>query len=74
MKTEGQHRIARAVATLATALVCAGPLAAQQPTTPAAGAAVGATVRLSLDDALRMGEAQSQNVEVARSSVVRANG
>ncbi len=73
MKTVGHHRIARAVVTLATALACAGPLVAQQ-TTPAASAAVGASVRLSLDDALRMGEAQSQNVEIARSSVVRANG
>ena len=74
MKTEGHPRFARAVFALATALVCAGPLAAQQPPPPAAGAAVGATVRLSLDDALRLAEAQSPNIEVARSSVVRATG
>ncbi len=74
MKTEGHSRFARAVFTLATALVCAGPLSAQQPPPPAAGAAVGATVRLSLDDALRLAEAQSPNIEVARSNVVRANG
>jgi outer membrane protein len=72
MQTEGQHRFARAALTLATALVCAGSLNAQQQ--PAAGAAVGATVRLSLDDALRLAEAQSQNIEIARSSVVRATG
>ena len=74
MKTEGHSRFARAAFALATALVCAGPLSAQQPPPPAAGAAVGATVRLSLDDALRLAEAQSPNIEVARSSVVRANG
>jgi outer membrane protein TolC len=72
MKTEGLSRFARAVSALATALVCAGPLTAQQP--PAAGAAVGATVRLSLDDALRLAEAQSPQIEVARSNVVRATG
>ena len=71
MKTEGQFRIARAAFTLATALVCAGTLTAQQP---AASAAVGATVRLSLDDALRLAEAQSPIIEVARSNVVRATG
>jgi outer membrane protein len=74
MKTEGHSRFARAAFALATALVCAGPLSAQQPPPPTAGAAVGATVRLSLDDALRLAEAQSPNIEVARSSVVRANG
>lgn len=74
MKTAGKIRFARASFALASALVCAVPLVAQQPTTPAAGAAVGATVRLSLDDALRLGEAQSQNIEVARSNVVRATG
>jgi outer membrane protein TolC len=74
MKTEGHSRLARAVFALATALVCAGPLAAQQPPPPAAGTAVGATVRLSLDDALRLAEARSPQIEVARSSVVRATG
>jgi outer membrane protein TolC len=73
MKTEGHIRFARAAFTLATALVCAGPLTAQQQP-PSAGAAVGATVRLSLDDALRLAEAQSPTIEVARSSVVRATG
>src|SRR5215831_8426602 len=74
MKPEGHIRFARASLTLATALVCAVPLVAQQPTSPAAGAAVGATVRLSLDDALRLAEAQSPTIEVARSNVVRATG
>ncbi len=73
MKTEGHSRFARAVFALAAALVRAVPLSAQQPS-PTAGAAVGATVRLSLDDALRLAEAQSPNIEVARSNVVRANG
>ncbi len=73
MKTEGQHRIARGVVALALSLLCAGPLSAQQPT-PTASAGVGATVRLSLDDALRLGESQNQNIEIARSSVTRANG
>src|SRR5262249_16807223 len=76
MQTEGHTRFARAALTLATALVGAGPLTAQQPTSPspAASAAVGATVRLSLDDALRLAEAQSPTIEVARSNVVRATG
>ena len=74
MKTEGHSHFARAVFTLATALVCAGPLAAQQPPPPAAGAAVGATVRLSLDDALRMAQAQSPNDRSRARRRVRANG
>ncbi len=65
--------MARAVVALASALACAAPLIAQQPT-PTARAAAGVTVRLSLDDALRLGEAQNQNIEIARSSVVRATG
>src|SRR5262245_5341681 len=77
MKNEGHIRFARAAFTLATALatalVGAGPLTAQQQP-PSAGAAVGATVRLSLDDALRLAEAQSPTIEVARSNVVRATG
>jgi len=44
---------------------------AQQPTS---GARAGATVQLSLDDALRIAQSQSQAVEVARSGVVRASG
>jgi len=72
MNIEGHSRYTRSALALMTALACAGPLTAQQP--PAAGAAVGATVRLSLDDALRLAEAQSPSIEVARSNVVRANG
>jgi outer membrane protein TolC len=72
MKTAGHIRFVRAAFALATALVCAGPLTAQQPSS--ASAAVGATVRLSLDDALRLAEQQSPTIEVARSNVVRATG
>ena len=73
MMTEGTHRFARATLALAAALASTASLNAQQPT-PAAGAAVGATVRLSLDDALRLAESQSQSIEVARSGVTRASG
>ena len=71
MKTEGQLSRSRVVLALAVTLFGAGNLFAQQP---AAGAAVGATVRLSLDDALRLAETQSPNIEVARSGVTRASG
>ncbi|MEO6879016.1 MAG: TolC family protein [Gemmatimonadaceae bacterium] len=55
------------VAALAALLAFAAPRAdAQQP---AAG-----TVRLSLDDALRMAQAQSPTIDIARSGVMRANG
>ena len=45
---------------------------AQQPTS--AGARGTASVQLSLDDALRIAQNQSQTVEVARAGVVRATG
>lgn len=73
MMTERTHRFARATLALAAALASTASLDAQLPT-PAAGAAVGATVRLALDDALRLAEAQSQSIEVARSGVTRASG
>jgi outer membrane protein TolC len=38
------------------------------------GAAAGATVRLSLEDAIRMTQAQRQTIEVARAGVDRASG
>jgi outer membrane protein TolC len=44
---------------------------AQQPTV---GASAGATVRLSLEDALQITQAQRQSIEVARAGVVRAEG
>ena len=73
MMTEGTHKITRATLALVAALAGTATLDAQQPT-PAVSAAVGATVRLSLDDALRLAEAQSQSIEVARSGVTRASG
>jgi outer membrane protein TolC len=57
---------------LALALASLGSIA-----TPAAGAqqpARGAPVRLSLDDALRIAQAQSPTVDVARAGVTRATG
>jgi outer membrane protein len=45
---------------------------AQQPATPRGGR--GTPVTLSLDDALKMAQAQSQTIEVARSGVTRATG
>ena len=39
-----------------------------------AGATAGATVRLSLEDALQITQAQRQSIEVARAGVVRAEG
>jgi outer membrane protein len=46
--------------------------AAQQPATPHPSGT--ATIRLSLDDALRLAQAQSQTVEIARAGVTRATG
>src|SRR4051812_39723961 len=66
---------------LPLALVLLAPLApahdarAQQPARPgAASPQTGAAVSISLDDALRMAQATSQSIEVARSGVVRASG
>ena len=55
----------------AVTAVFAGRVRAQQP---ASSAQVGASVQLSLDDALRMAQTQSQSIEVARAGVVRATG
>src|SRR6185437_869466 len=52
---------------LAIVAVASSLARAQQPTS-------GATIRLSLDDALRLAQSQSQSVEVARAGVVRASG
>ncbi len=41
---------------------------------PAQQATAGATVRLSLDDALRLAQGQSPNIDVARAGVTRATG
>jgi len=51
--------------------LAAGTVAAQQPTAPRAGRG---PVSLSLDDALRMAQTQSQTIEIARAGVTRAAG
>ncbi len=56
-------------AALAALAICAARGSAQQPTTPAT-----TPVRLSLDDALHLAQAQSQAIEIARSGVTRASG
>jgi outer membrane protein TolC len=57
---------------LALAASVAVSAAAQQPAAPRA--AVGAAVRLSLDEAIRIAQAQSQPVDIARAGVTRATG
>ena len=57
---------------LILASLAAMPAAAQQP--PASRVTAGAQVRLSLDDALRIAQTQSQTIEVARAGVTRATG
>ncbi|HTE46496.1 MAG TPA: TolC family protein, partial [Gemmatimonadaceae bacterium] len=52
--------------------MCASLAIAQQPTVSAGRG--GASVRLSLDDALRIAQAQSQTIELARAGVTRASG
>jgi hypothetical protein len=65
----GRHVI---VATVLVALALfAARLSAQQPGSPARA---GASVSLSLDDALRMAQKQSDAIEVARAGVGRASG
>jgi outer membrane protein len=59
------------LSTIAALAASVAPVRAQQPA-PSANA--GATVRLSLDDALRVAQSQSQTVELARAGVVRATG
>jgi outer membrane protein TolC len=64
--------VSAALLALATLSLCAGRVHAQQPVPPNAQAR--AVVSLSLDDALRIAQAQSQTIEVARTGVVRATG
>ena len=59
-------------AALAAATLVATSAAAQQPTAPRSTA--GALVQLSLDDALRIAQVQSQTIELARAGVTRATG
>src|SRR4051812_37945313 len=65
----GRVGIALLAALLGFAL-CAGRVAAQQPTSAGAGV----TIRMSLDEALRMAQLQSQTIQIARSGVARATG
>jgi outer membrane protein TolC len=62
--------IALLVATFALAALCAGRAGAQQ----AAPRRGGETVTLSLDEALKIAQAQSHTIEVARAGVTRASG
>jgi outer membrane protein len=56
---------------LAIGFALAPTIQAQQPTV---GATAGATIRLSLEDALQITQAQRQSIEIARAGVVRAEG
>jgi outer membrane protein len=56
---------------LAIAVALAPTVQAQQPT---GATTAGATVRLSLEDALQITQVQRQSIEVARAGVVRAEG
>jgi outer membrane protein TolC len=71
LKKQSTMKSASSLLALALAIGAAIPVAAQQPAAPRA---TGALVRLSLDEALRMAQAQSQSVEIARSGVTRATG
>jgi outer membrane protein TolC len=53
------------------AALAAGSAAAQQPAAPRAGRG---PISLSLDDALRMAQTESQTIEIARAGVTRAAG
>jgi outer membrane protein len=66
---------ARAIISVLTFALIAGsglPVRAQQPAI--GGGRGAATVQLSLDDALRIAQSQSQTIELARAGVVRATG
>src|SRR5262245_9158017 len=67
-----RNLIALGFATLALAM-CAGRASAQQPTSSPSNRS-GGSVRLSLDEALRIAQAQSHTIEIARAGVTRANG
>ena len=70
--TQLRRAIGAAAAALAMIGLPGAAASSQQPATT--GVSAGATVTLSLDDALRMAQAQSPTLEVARSGVVRASG
>jgi outer membrane protein TolC len=68
----GHAQLRRAAAALVALLGVA--LGAGRAVAQRAGTSAGAVVQLSLDDALRIAQQQSQTIEVARASVTRANG
>ena len=70
--SRGHRALGATAAALATIGLLSATAESQQPT--AGAVRVGATVTLSLDDALRIAQTQSQTLEVARSGVVRASG
>ncbi|HEX3865490.1 MAG TPA: TolC family protein, partial [Gemmatimonadaceae bacterium] len=59
---------------LVPAITAVAAVAALGPARASAQTAAGATIRLSLDDALRIAQAQSPTIDVARAGVTRANG
>lgn len=63
--------IALLLATITLAALCAGQAGAQQSVPRRGG---GETITLSLDDALKIAQAQSYTIEIARAGVTRASG
>ena len=63
-----------AFAIIAVAPLSASPLAAQQPTPPRPAASPSTPRALSLDEALRIAERESESVQIARAGVDRARG
>jgi len=63
-----------AFAIIAVAPLSASPLAAQQPTAPRPAANPSTPRALSLDEALRIAERESESVQIARAGVDRARG
>jgi len=72
LKNRSTMKSASSLLALALAAAVAVPAAAQQPAAPRA--TPGSPVRLSLDEALRIAQAQSQAVDIARAGVTRATG
>ena len=72
LKNRSTMKSASSLLALAFAAAVAVPAAAQEPAAPRA--TPGSPVRLSLDEALRIAQAQSQAVDIARAGVTRATG
>jgi outer membrane protein len=71
MTSDGSRRLAAALAAVLLAAASPPPARAQLPTS---GAAAGPVRTLSLDDALRLAEGESETVRIARAGVTRARG